>query len=772
MKLKRKIPLLITSSVILTALVITVAISFFADKAAQEALTEASKNRLVAARDFTKNQIEEYFHMIESQAQAYAHSVFIKEAAVDFIQSYNRYSDQVDVDYEQSRQRIAQYYSRDFSKTFSGKTNGKIPDTESLISRLDRDSIALQDAFIANNPHPLGNKDELVHLNNGSDYALAHSRYHETIRYFLRSFGYYDIFIVDPDSGDIVYSVFKELDYTTSLKNGAFSSTGIGQAFQQALGLRKDGETALVDFAPYLPSYNGPASFIGTPIIENGETLAVLIFQMPVDEINNIMTHKQKWQEKGLGVSGETYLVGHDRTMRSQSRFFLEEEAGFYEAIERSGLSSEAIRSQQTTIGLLPVNSESVDAAINGESSFKRIKDYRDISVFSAYAPLDIRGLKWSILSEIDEEEALGPLMAIQSSLWTSALFMGGAAFILAFFISLFFSKQIVTPLNRMNQALHDISSGEGDLTHSLEDHQDDEFGEMARNFNQFQEQIRVMIQTIATSIEGITSAALDLSSLSEETTTAMSEQKSQTDDASNSVTRITEALSSIALLSSDTLRHSKSGQTLSLESKHVMDNNIQLIQNLEREVQSISQIMQELTSDSEEIGGVLDVIQQIAEQTNLLALNAAIEAARAGEHGRGFAVVADEVRTLAAKTQTSTVEIQSIIHRLQDSVKEVEKGMSKNTNNTKQAMNGIQEAGKALDQVVASVDQITNSNHKIADITQTQSQSAAKVEQNMTLIADNANQVAQATDSTAISSVNVSNIANELHALIAKFKF
>ena len=148
------------------------------------------------------------------------------------------------------------------------------------------------------------------------------------MRNFLEKFGYYDIFLIDIDTGHIVYSVFKEADYATSLLTGPYANSNLGKAFQTARTANAPSFTYLIDFSPYAPSYNAPASFIVSPIFEQDKLLGVAAFQMPVDQINNIMTTHQNWRNMGLGESDETYIVGLDLTLKNESRFLIEDSSG------------------------------------------------------------------------------------------------------------------------------------------------------------------------------------------------------------------------------------------------------------------------------------------------------------------------------------------------------------------------------------------------------------------------------------------------------------
>ena len=239
-------------------------------------------------------------------------------------------------------------------------------DVDAILNSLDADSIALQHQYISANPNPLGEKDSLIAANDQSEYSALHAKYHPHIRDFLQKFEFYDIFLVDPDTGDIVYSVFKELDYSTSLIDGPYANTGIGEAFKKANASGEVSSVALTDFAPYTPSYEDPAAFIASPIYENGVKLGVLIFQMPIDRINNIMTYNQSWKDQGMGDSGETYLVGADTNMRSLGRFIVDDKQGYLDVLKSTGTDSslvDLIALKDTTIGLQAVHSPGSEKA-------------------------------------------------------------------------------------------------------------------------------------------------------------------------------------------------------------------------------------------------------------------------------------------------------------------------------------------------------------------------------------------------------------------------
>ena len=161
--------------------------------------------------------------------------------------------------------------------------------TEAFLKGLDADSIALQHAYIKANQHPLGSKHLLESASGKTTYNEIHAEVHPVVASYLDKFGYYDIFLVDPETGDIVYSVFKELDYSTSLIDGPYAQTNFGEAFRKANAAGNKDAVVLVDYKQYPPSYEAPASFIASPIFDGDEKVGVALFQMPLDRISVIM---------------------------------------------------------------------------------------------------------------------------------------------------------------------------------------------------------------------------------------------------------------------------------------------------------------------------------------------------------------------------------------------------------------------------------------------------------------------------------------------------
>lgn len=507
--------------------------------AGKDTLEWESQQKLIALRENKASQIESYFDFIRKQIVTMAEDRMIVDATQEFSSAYDNLLDEVSVDIESERSKLASYYLNQFPTEYE-KRNVDQPSTiRNNLNLINSRAVILQQAYINNNPHPLGSKDKLLTSQLNTNYDQVHQKYHEAIRHYLHEFGYYDIFLVELKTGNVVYSVFKELDYATSLLNGPYKDSGLAKAFRAGARMNTKYETALIDFAPYFPSYEDPASFIATPIFDGKQKVGVLIFQMPVDRINDIMTNSQQWQNAGYGESGETYLVGADGYMRSQSRFLLEDKAQYLEALQANSIDTttvDKINMKNTSIGLQAVNSPGVKAALAGEAGFDIFKDYRGVPVLSAYKPLKINGLNWALMSEIDEAEAFKSTNDLATKIFLIATIMLGIAVVISVIIGLMTSRHISKPITAVVNSLRDISQGEGDLTVRLDEGRSDEIGQLAYAFNQFVAKVQNLVVDINQSVINVSSSAEELSAITQETQQNFEMQKQDTEQVATSM--------------------------------------------------------------------------------------------------------------------------------------------------------------------------------------------------------------------------------------------
>ena len=358
-----------------------------------DTLKKEAFDKLVAIREVKKAEVERYFQTINDQVVSFSEDKMV----VDAMRQFNEYFRHVRAEnmlssetFADMKNKLLSYYTGEFASQYKDNNHGKSPNVNSYFSMLGDDSIALQYFYIRDNKHPLGSKHQLDRASDQSQYSKLHQKIHPLLRNYLERFGYYDIFLADAETGTIVYSVFKELDYGTSLIDGPYAQTNFGEAFRRANAAANNDAVVLVDYASYTPSYEAPASFIASPIFDGDKKIGVAMFQMPIDRLNAIMSERS-----GLGETGETYLVGSDKLMRSDS--YLDPENHTVIASFRDPAKGK-------------VDTDALRAAIAGKKGFDVIKDYNGNPVLSAYTPVKVGDLTWALIAEIDVAEAFCPV--------------------------------------------------------------------------------------------------------------------------------------------------------------------------------------------------------------------------------------------------------------------------------------------------------------------------------------------------------------------------
>jgi anti-anti-sigma regulatory factor/HAMP domain-containing protein len=467
--------------------------SWMGYSSSREAIEKQVFERLVAVRETKGNHIEDYFGHIVDQTQTMAESPWIVQALGEFRSALQTMAETEEPDTAVSDARdekLRLHYKREFLRRLE-ETSGTPP----LLSAYwpsDRVARQLQQSYLADSPFETGSKHLLDASRDGTEYSAVHRRYHPLLRNLQERFGFYDIFLVDHESGRIVYTVFKEVDFGTSLVSGPYRESNLGRAFRAARDAGAKGFVKLVDFEPYDPSYGAQASFIAAPVYEGDEMAGVLAFQMPVDEINETMTSRQEWRRVGLGETGETYIVGDDQTLRNQSRFLLEDQERYLRLIEDIGVEPSLLRRISklgSSIGLQAVRTGPSRAALKGETGHGVHPDYRGIEVFSAYRPLDIPDLNWAILSELDAEEALAPVRSMRHD----ALLVLAGLFVVIVVVAFLFSRSLTRPIANLARSAQDLAGG--DLDREVSVHGRDEIADLAQSFESMRMALRDLVQ-------------------------------------------------------------------------------------------------------------------------------------------------------------------------------------------------------------------------------------------------------------------------------------
>lgn len=332
-------------------------------------------------------------------------------------------------------------------------------------------------------------------------------------------------------------------------------------------------------------------------------------------------------------------------------------------------------------------------------------------------------------------------------------------------------SAVISKDIRNVVSSLQDMSHGDGDLTVRLETSSKDEIGQLVESFNTFVGKLQGMMGEIAGSVAQLASAAEELSAVSSESNENVDKQQAETGQVATAMNEMTTTVQEVACNATQTAEAANKANTETDSGRQIVTKTIESITELASEVETAAITIQQLESDSENIDSVVDVIRGISEQTNLLALNAAIEAARAGEQGRGFAVVADEVRTLASRTQESTLEIQSMIESLQTGAARAVEVMEQGRNKAQGSVENAARAGESLNVITSTVATISDMNTQIASAAEEQTAVAEEINRNIANISLLGDQTSEGARQTAASSEEMAQLAVQLQGLVGQFK-
>ena len=350
--------------------------------------------------------------------------------------------------------------------------------------------------------------------------------------------------------------------------------------------------------------------------------------------------------------------------------------------------------------------------------------------------------------------------------MWTGPLVVGGAFFFI-YALRVMFNRPVAALIER----IRDIAEGEGDLTQRVAAEGKDELSQLGKWFNQFVQKIHDIIVEVGGSANEVASAATEIAASSEEMAQGMNEQTAQVGQVSSAAEEMSASVVEVAQKSTEAATNATSSGATAEEGGKIVNQTIAGMQAINEAVSAGAASVTELGKRSEQIGKIVEVINDIADQTNLLALNAAIEAARAGEHGRGFAVVADEVRKLADRTTKATEEIASSIQAIQDETKQAVDRMMAGTEQVTVGVERATEAGRSLDRIVLSAKQVADMIQSIAAASEEQSAASEQISRSIENISAVSRQATEGANQAASAATQLSRKAESLQSLVGRFK-
>ena len=332
-------------------------------------------------------------------------------------------------------------------------------------------------------------------------------------------------------------------------------------------------------------------------------------------------------------------------------------------------------------------------------------------------------------------------------------------------------SSVINSALNSLLTSLRAMATGDGDLTKRIEKETGDELGEVVDSFNLFVDKLHNSIKELLSNTQPLTSVASDLKALTATTSSVAEQQKRATESVSSAMDNMVASMTQVSTNAGLAASTANEADGLAKEGRTVVNQTVESIRVLAQEVERSSEVIRKLAEDTANVGAILDVIRGVADQTNLLALNAAIEAARAGEQGRGFAVVADEVRTLASRTQVSTTEIQSVIEQLQQAADLAVNAMLESQERARLSVESAHQTDTSLAEITTKIELITEMNAQIASVMELEQQSISTIKDNVMGIENTSNESLSGMQQVEASSHSLNNIAEAIRYVTGQFK-
>ncbi len=456
------------------AILVTAVLGYFR---ARDAIEAVIFDHLTAARQNKVRQVETYFRTIQTELRLLATSKMVVDATREFRGAIDRLDQQ-----ELSpglREKVSSWYADNFIPQMT-RVLGREPALSDYLP-VGTAPYYLQYQYIVTNPNPPERRKLVDDAGDGSDYSRLHAIYHPLLRTAANTVGFFDFMLADPKTGRLIYTVQKEVDFTTSLQFGPYRRSNVATAVARCAESADRSAICLEDFAPYAPSGGAPIAFMAAPVIDRGEVIGVLVAQLSNEEIDKVVTGNRRWRQEGFGETGEAYLVGPDYLVRSGPRAFYEDREGYFAELKSVGTSDGEIADIQrygTPVMHQRIETAATRAALAGVEGTGEIVGYRGVPTLASWGPLAIAGVNWGVVAKIDSAEAFAPIDQLRRDL----MVVGAVALLALTAAAAWLARAMLGPLRELTAGVKRFAAGDYEI--SVPVRTGDEIGQLCLAFN------------------------------------------------------------------------------------------------------------------------------------------------------------------------------------------------------------------------------------------------------------------------------------------------
>jgi methyl-accepting chemotaxis protein len=796
------------------------------------ALDQRKEAQLISLRDLRRQQITDEVNNRVRALQTLA----AQRGTVDGYKQlkaayYSAAKDLSKLDIAVVNSAMPQYVEKQFNPEFAKRNAAAVPDFSKAVSARDPNSVVLQHEYIIQNPNPLGQKEKMIKADTDFAYARAHATYHPSFERAQKALEYYDIFLIDTDTDNVIYTVFKELDFASKLSgDGISAKTKLAEAYNKVKQAGKPDAVYMSDFAPYLASYDDQAAFVAAPIFDGDVQIGVIAMQYPIDKITEVMSSNKAWKKIGLGDTGDAFIVGaEDKLMRTNARYMIENKESFLTLLADKlspAAKAEALK-KETVIGLVKVDSAATKAGAEGKEYFDDFTDYRGIQVTGASAPLNVQGLKWVLVSKIDQVESNADINNLNRSSLIRALLIGLGVVAVAGFLVAWFLQRFLKPISTLSETVKAVASGNtkartkltvkdeiGDLGRSFDGLLDDRIaslekaskenetlnnsviellqtvfqlgnrdltvrapvtediiGTVASSINQLTEQTGITLTDVKKIADQVRQTSLSVNQQASVVEQTVKKDRESLDRMTNSLMQATQQLTQVASLSATTNLTAEKASNATQQALDAVDGTVKGMDSLRESISEMEKRFKRLGERSQEISIAVGLINTISERTHVLALNASMQAATAGEAGRGFVVVAEEVQRLSDSSRQATAQITQLVGNIQAETNETLFTVNRLISQVVQQSELAQRAGTQMTQTQETTARLVGLVQQIAAFSQQQTELAATLQKNVLDINQGTEQTSKAIVEQTENTRTLTEYSQRLTESVGQFK-